>query len=355
MQRFQSKNKGTDHVVFTVLKACGGFWLAAVVFLVGCSPRFQSNTSPMATEEMLQRATHVFVGVIEGQDFGWPYSFYETVPWLSAPVPDWLKYSVHWLVGGRKWVVLRRRVRVEMVLKGSEARKFIDVYEIVWMGATTGDWNFTQNNERDLFLARVEGGRYHVVRDWWRSIFPIYSGYHARLPLDDSRSLWERIALMNWWIQPGWSPRLVDDVHSDPGHTLSIWRLVKILRGLLQYPDLRLRQRACIALLVWGWGQDECWDALSASERNHLSQDNPAFYVPSPESITARRQQFETRGMQNWEESMSDRDELRLLTTVNNPILRHRFCELYQRQFPGDLDNGCPADQPKIARFFCIE
>ncbi len=52
-----------------------------------------------------------------------------------------------------------------------------------------------------IYLVRLENQRYHVVRDWWRSIYPVTGGPHSRLPLDKSHSLWERIALMNFWTE----------------------------------------------------------------------------------------------------------------------------------------------------------
>ncbi len=55
-------------------------------------------------------------------------------------------------------------------------------------------------DEHALFMVRRESGRWRIVRDWWRSIFEVLSGYHARLPLDESRPFWERYALMNYWI-----------------------------------------------------------------------------------------------------------------------------------------------------------
>ncbi|MGC4050773.1 MAG: hypothetical protein QM757_15470 [Paludibaculum sp.] len=42
-------------------------------------------------------------------------------------------------------------------------------------------------------------------------------------------------------------------------------------------------------------------------------------------------------------------DELRLCTTVNNRQLRTRFCRDFQRRFPLDRDNGCPANLPPPA------
>jgi hypothetical protein len=45
----------------------------------------------------------------------------------------------------------------------------------------------------------------------------------------------------------------------------------------------------------------------------------------------------------------ADRESRRMLTAVSNHQLRTEFCRLYAREYPGDLDTGCPADQPPPA------
>jgi hypothetical protein len=40
---------------------------------------------------------------------------------------------------------------------------------------------------------------------------------------------------------------------------------------------------------------------------------------------------------------------LRVFTTINNTSLRTHFCDLFSARFPGDTDNGCPANQPPPA------
>jgi hypothetical protein len=127
---------------------------------------------------MLSRASLVIVGVIEDQKLeSWPFFR------VSVPSDKRSKY----------WKVLRRRVRVEAVLHGSEERRLIDVYEVFWMGGTSGDCNSTHDGERAIFPLRLEQGCYRAMGDWWRSIFTVTSGPHARLPLDDSRPFWERV------------------------------------------------------------------------------------------------------------------------------------------------------------------
>ena len=290
------------------------FLLAAFLTFSGCNSGLTFDLSPdMTADQMLARASHDFVGVIEKQ---------QLEPRLALP-HDY-------------WRVLRRRVRIEQVLRGSETRKVIDVYEIHWTGGTSGDWNFTQDGERDVFLLRVENGKYHVVRDWWRSIFPVISGPHTRLPLDDSRPLWERIALMNWQFQRTDADTRIRifSSHNDPGGALSQWRSVKLARGLVRHPLPVIRVEACRALLSLGWGQDECWDTLPASERMLLGD---------------RGATMQDHNAEFWWKVYTNRDDRRLFTAVNDRKLRAEFCRRYTREYPGDTDVACPADRPPPA------
>ncbi len=287
---------------------------------------------------MLARASHVFIGVIQKQQIdSWPF-FRLNVP---GAAPSTAKY----------WKIRRREVRVEMVLRGIESRKVVDVYEIFWTGGASGDWNFTQNGQRALFLVRVENGRYHVVRDWWRSIFPVTSGPHSHLPLDESRPLWERIALMNWWIERSdHAARITYPFfrYSDTGSTLGIWRTVKLERGLLRHPSPGVQIPACRALLEFeGWGQDECWEALSESDKAHLTDGGNRCCTAS--EIAVFRSRVQERDASWWWSTYTDREERRLLTAVNNRKLRPEICRLYESEYPGDKDTGCPADQPPPA------
>jgi hypothetical protein len=159
---------------------------------------------------MLARADHIFIGVIEKQE-------YEN--WLFLQVP-----------GAKRgdWTILKRQVRIETVLRGQEPRQSVTVYEYFPTGGLSGDWNFTQEGQRNLFLLRVENGRYHLFRDFWRSIFPINSGKHARLPLDDSHPFWERVGLLDWWLGEGHTFGRVG--RRDPAGALGWWRTAKIAR-----------------------------------------------------------------------------------------------------------------------------
>jgi len=286
----------------------------------------------MLPEQMLQRATHIFIGVIERQDF-------ESWPFLSVPGFPGMDSKER-----RYWRVLRRKVRVEIIVKGIEPRKLIDVYEIFWTGGATGDWNSTQDKERDLFLVRVENGRYHVVRDWWRSIFPISSGSHARLPLDETTPFWERVGLMTWWVRPDRSRAFENFSRNDPGAALGTWRTIKLLRGLLRHPDRSLRLCACKNLLFQGLGQDECWDKLSDEDRKLLIADAPGWLTP--DSISKNHQGFIDHAKELWDTLRDSRDQLRLFTTTNDQRVRRQFCRLYELRFPGDMETGCPADGP---------
>jgi len=233
--------------------------MLGLLLLCECGPRLVFSPT-MSSDAMLQRSDLVFIGVIQQQSLErWP--FFRLV---TNNDPGMAKY----------WKILRREVRIETVLRGTESRPAIDVYEIFWTDGTSGDWNSTREGERDLFLVRRESGRYHVVRDWWRSIFPVTTGRHDRLPLNDSQPLWERVALMNWWIASADSSTRITYPYfrySDPGNALDLWRIVKLERGLARHPSPGVRVPACRELLLLsGLGQDECWETLSDSDRSHL-------------------------------------------------------------------------------------
>ena len=312
--------------------------MALFVLINGCGPRLEFNDSPeMSTGEMLSRASHVFIGVIQKHQFeSWP-SFRFEVPGEREDA----KY----------WRVLRREVRLETVLRGAETRNVASVYEISWTYGASGDWNSTQDGERALFLLREESGHYHVVRDWWRSIFPVTTGPHTCLPLDDSRPLWERIALMNWWIERGDEDVKITSPYfryADPGRALSLWRTVKLHRGLVRHPSPGVRVPACRELLqLAGWGQDECWEALSERDRAHLSDGG--YLCCSASEVAKNRINLERLGPSWWWARFTTRDERRILTAVSNRQRRSEFCALYRREYPDDPDNGCPADQPPPA------
>ncbi len=196
---------------------------------------------------------------------------------------------------------MRRMVQVDAVLLGEEPRKLINVYEIFWTGGATGDRNYTEEGERYLFLVRVENGRYHVVRDWWRSIFEVPSGRQTRLPLDDSRPFWERVALMMWWVQPDRSSSFGRMMHTDPDFRLSNWRSTKILRGLLRHPERNVRIPACESLFQWAKAQDECWDDLDTADRKLLNRFHNAIPI---EDTWHRNRRFEQHAGEYWEQAI---------------------------------------------------
>lgn len=309
------------------------FAFLAFLALTGCGPAFVLH-QPATREEMLAGASLVVVGVIEEHKLeSWP-SFRVQVP----PGPD-----AHF------WQVLRRRVRVETVLSGSMQTGPIDIYEVTWTAGASGNWNATQDGERAVFPLRKEHGYYRVAGDWWRSIFPVTTGPHARLPLDDSYPLWERIALMNWWITQSDAQMRINSPsspHHDPAGVITLWRTVKLLRGLLRHPSPGVRVPACRELLSLNWGQDECWDLLTSQERAQLREHGARCCTA--EEVAASRQKWEKRSAAAWWRK-SDRDTNRLLTAISHPSLRREFCRLFQIEYPGDTDNGCPPGQPPPA------
>ena len=312
----------------------------AIVILTGCDYGFTFHPEEMTPDQMLQRAELVFIGKIEGQHFdSWPFF---RAPGVSAE-------------GQRWWRPRRRRVRVETVLRGSYSQKEIQVYEIFWTDGTSGDWNSTQDNRTYLFMVRREAGRWQIVRDWRRSIYPVSNGYHQRLPLDESRPLWERYALMNYWIGAGQegSDRMFR--YDDPGGKLGPWRKAKLLRGLLHHPQRSVRRAACSQL---GPEQDECLGTLPEADLRDTG--SPPIMLQSPTKWNAdgenqMRDYFESDLLIESLPRNDPRrtpfilDGARLLTTINHPILRREFCRKFMARFPNDTDNGCPANKPPPA------
>ncbi len=306
-----------------------------VALLLGSCVRIRPNTSEMTPEQILRRSSLVFIGVIEKHE-----------------LPDRLLFRVPG-EDAQRFRVLVRTVRVETVLRGNESHSTIDVYEAFPTGGLTGDWNSTQDNRRYLFPVRLENGHYHVARDFLRSIYPVYSGRHDKLPLDDSRPLWERFALLQWWVRPDRAGDFGDDQFTDPARVLGRWREAKVLRGLLRHPDAGVRLAACEDLLHMGMAQDECWDSLVPKQRQSLRKFWNA--VPPEESWNENRS-FEKSARLHWDQiaggaelSFAAMSELRLFTTINNSTLRREFCVKFQRRFPADNDTGCPSDLPPPA------
>ena len=309
------------------------------LLLCGCGPRLTySGYRQMTPDEMLARSSLVFVGVIESHHSNW-HPFRQVLLPVDAPAR------------GNSWRIVRRRVQIELVLRGSEPRKAIDVYEVFANGGLSGDSNSTEEGQRALFLVEVEDGQYHVVLDARRSIFPVTSGPHRRLPLDDSHPLWERIALMNYWVESGSSSARIgypNFSYSDPGNALGRWRKVKLERGLIRHPSADVRVPACRELLMLGgWGQDECWDMLSESEKAQLPEGG--YLHCTAQDVAEARARIAKPGAAAFWERFADLDSRRMMTAVSSKQIRAEFCKLYAREYPGDHDNGCPADQPPPA------
>jgi hypothetical protein len=228
----------------------------------------------------------------------------------------------------------------------------VDVYEIFAVfAAAQANTNITSNNGRYLFAVRRENGRWRVVQDLRKSIYQINSGYHKRVPLDESQNLWERFALMNYWMGGGQESTGLNRPfdRSDPGQKLGWWREAKLLRGLLRHPQPKIRSAACEALIGFsGWEQDECRDVF------------PEFGRRSDRGTGRVKDDLETRNWFGWylftvdlpksdprrSIGNDDMDMLRFLTTINNPTLRREFCQKFLAKFTHDTDNGCDPRNP---------
>src|ERR1017187_6386724 len=89
---------------------------AAFLLLIGCGPGLVFNSSEMSAKEMMARASHIFVGVIQKQQL-------ESWPLLRFIFPGMYAATA------KGWKVLRGEVRVERVLRGAESRTVIGVSE----------------------------------------------------------------------------------------------------------------------------------------------------------------------------------------------------------------------------------
>jgi hypothetical protein len=91
-----------------------------VLCLSGCGHVFVLSRS-QSRNEMLSRASHVLIGVIESHNW-------ESWPFFHVSVPSDVAEAKYWKV--------LRRFRVETVLRGSETRKSIDGYEVFLTGVS---------------------------------------------------------------------------------------------------------------------------------------------------------------------------------------------------------------------------
>jgi hypothetical protein len=322
--------------------------VVALLACCACGPPLEVNLSKeMTPDQMADRATHIFIGeILQHRVESWPF--------LRIPGEP---FSIQ---GIGKWMVLVRDVKVDMLIRGSEERTVIPIHEIFWTGGTMGNWNSTRNQERYLFLVRREGHRYHVVRDYWRSIFPYYGGNHKRLPLSDRSPILERFALLNHLPGRGYARGFGDPYRSDPGLALSEWRRAKLQRGLLRHPDRRVQLRACEALLFLQMAQDECWERFSPEERRTL---NHFHNVLDPVREFEANRRFELDPMSRWKMELrqwswspdGQKSMLRLFTTIRKPSLRAHFCREFLKLYPSDTDNGCPPDRPPPATIVTMD
>lgn len=176
--------------------------------------------------------------------------------------------------------------------------------------------------------------------------FPVTSGAHTRAPLTEAAPLWERVALLNWWFA-GKRAGGANLFHTDPGLKLGLWREIKLARGLVRHPVSGVRTEGCRFLLDNGWGQDECWEQLTQSDRSHM-RDHGSTCCTEADVAALRKWTANMDVAKEWA-GRWDRDYRRLFTTVNHPQKRAEFCRLYMAEYPEDTEHGCPADRPPPA------
>jgi hypothetical protein len=94
--------------------------------------------------------------------------------------------------------------------------------------------------------------------------------------------------------------------------------------------------------------QDECFDQLDADGQRRLGRYHQGQW-PLNRRWEKESSHSEWEHLRNHKNDPTMRDRMKLFTTVTNRSLRAEFCRLFQREFPNDHDNGCPADQPPPA------
>jgi hypothetical protein len=112
---------------------------------------------------------------------------------------------------------------------------------------------------------------------------------------------------------------------------------------LVRHPSRDVRTAACADLIgLDGWGQDECWTDLSPEDRVYLVD---RYHCCTAKDIAGGRLNLQKLPASRFWSGMKNLDERRLLTTVSNEQRRREFCGFYRREYPGDTENGCPADR----------
>lgn len=304
-----------------------------LLLLGGCGSPFVGDLSQQVSRsDMLERAEFAFVGTIQNQHIENPTTHRIILPEKQQQLE-------------RFYRVVRYSVSVETLLRGSLPQN-IDVYEVFWFGGGSGDWNAVRPGDRCLFLVRSDRGRLRVVRDYWRSIFPTTGGPYQHVPLGDSDPFWERIALMNFDL---WGPHdlarttQVDFHYADPGHALTAWRRLKLLRGLLLHPSSAVRISACREILRQRSGEDGCWSLLSPAEKS-LTSAHGSVCCTEQQFQQNRRDIMEKSAEWWWSIYGQDREGARALTSVNIPQRRAEICALWNKHYPHDPDSGCGPD-----------
>jgi hypothetical protein len=95
-----------------------------------------------------------------------------------------------------------------------------------------------------------------------------------------------------------------------------------------------------------GLGQDECWEVLSEGDRTHLHDSG--HVCCSATEIAEWRARNQKLGTARLWQRLTDREDRRLLTAMSNREMRAEFCRLYNLEYPGDQDTGCPAHPARL-------
>ncbi len=155
---------------------------------------------------------------------------------------------------------------------------------------------------------------------------------------------------MNYWVdseRTGYFSMF--ERMSDPDKTIGPWRKAKLLRGLLRHPQRNVRLAACRELMLGR--RDECARDLSEIDVAELADAGLSvqFVIRAkPPDSDWERDRFDRliHGVTGTGADRDRVDELRLSTTIDQPVLRHEFCQKFLAKFPHDTDNGCSPNNP---------
>jgi hypothetical protein len=211
-------------LLITALTSCGG-------------PQFNPRvlSGPLSPPELVRGAEAITVGTITSLQFR--QAIHANVP-LFPQLNDCL-------------VPVRVTVSVENSLRGDVGSRQLDFASFGTVCGTTGPVESPQYGARGVFFLRKDSGHWRTLADYWRNGLPVLTGRHGN-ELLSGKPIEQAIAEI--LLTPG-----------DDCSTRSLMRAVamstpesvaligprgtrRLLRPLLNHPDMHIRATACLWL-----------------------------------------------------------------------------------------------------------